>query len=1113
MAMAISQWLAQLGLSTYETAFSDHDITPDQLPDLTDADLTNMGISSVGHRLRILNSIEKSAFIDAAETAPHKKTERRHLTVMFCDLASSTELTKKLDPEDLREVIRIFQRTAETVIRRYDGHIAQYLGDGLMVYFGYPIAHEDDAHRAAHTALELPEAIERLNVELMLKFNIKLAIRTGISSGDVVLGQIGTNQSGSVLATGATPNDAAHLQSIAKPGSNAVSESTQALIAAHFTTEKLTTNPAGSGEKKSVCLFEITGIKQAESRFLATRGLYTTQMVGRQDQLKSLLVLWKEAVLCKPTAVLIRGEAGIGKSRIVQALLQSAKSDPHHRVIYQCSPYHTNTPLYPAIQQLLFSVSQDSSEKEQRKFDNLKALLKPITNNTQDALELLCPLLGITQETSTNNEIAKLTAQEQRDKTMHILFEMLTKLSQDKPVIFILEDAHWIDATTLSLLKLVLTQLSDQRILIVLTARSEFVADTISADPIKTIDIERLATSDVKHLIQQVSQRKELPPVLLQQIVNRTDGIPLFIEELTKTLLTSEHIKEEQHGYEVVGNISDLQIPSTIQDSLMARLDGMKDIKEVARIASCVGREFLLEDISTITGVLVSPLSDAIQQLVAAEIIFPKLVTENEGYSFNHALVRDAAYSSLTKVRKLAIHNTLFTHYQKKNRHPELIALHAHEAGLIDQAIHYWSIASDQAVERAAYSEGIAHLDKAINGTRVIDDTLELRTTELNLLVKQSHASTALKGFAHPDTVAINAKARALLNRVKKSPYRFPVLYGHWVMRHAVGQHTTALVDAKEMLTEAQAENERVKTMMALRCLGSTRTMRGDFQNALTQLKDALSRHDSNTDKNLAHVYSLDPFVSIRIYSALNSACLGNGEDIHEFTHDLLNFAHSLAHPHTIIYAYSHLALIAQVARMPERKKYIELSNDFVEAHDLMAYRGHSLGIQAMMLYETGDLTGSRDTMAKSLSVISETKTFIYTPLLYANYAACLADLGSNEKALAAAQTAISMSSDQSEYWARAEIMRLNAHVKLICEYECDAAESLLIDSIDLAKQQNAWLWALRSTTSLAKLLQKMGKSRQAKDKIDRMLELFPANGHFLDDYLMAKLLQEQFSV
>jgi len=1108
MSLSVKNWLENLELAQYAVNFHTNDISAEQLSQLTDADLIFIGVDSLGHRMRILDAAKKlpvTTQTSTTATSHNHRSERRQLTVMFCDLADSTKLASKLDPEDFLAIIRAYQQAAEAVTNRYGGYIAQYLGDGLLVYFGYPAAHEDDAIRAVHSALELPKAITKLNSEFGERFNVKISIRIGISTGGVIVGQIGTENSGEILATGTTPNEAAHNQTLAALNSNVISKATLDLLGNQFNVTEVESAESSTEKKRSI--YSVIGLGNAESRFGASHKHHKFEMVGRDENLHQLHDLWADAITGKPTTVLVRGEAGIGKSRMVQALVDSIETKNYQRIVYQCSPYHVDTPLYPAIHQLSYVAKISVDDSHLVKQQKLKPLLHHDNEDPDKSLALLSELIGAVDSQDNLDELKNLTAKSKRQETMQLLLTMLSIMCESRPVLFIVEDVHWVDATTKELIDLAMQRMQSKCLLMMLTSRENI--DLFESTQVSKLEmrLSRLSRKSSELVVNQLTNNKTFPPELLKLIISKTDGIPLFIEELTKTVFESNLLQEEVDTFTLNKDLNNLDIPSTLQDSLMARLDKFASVKEVAQIASCIGRVFSAHDIAQAMQATEQSVKNSIDQLVNAELVIPEIEGDGGNYIFKHALVRDAAYASLPKKRKHTIHAVLFKYFKHADREPEILGLHAQEAGLLDDCIHYWKTASASATNRAAYSEAIAHLDKAIVATQQLGTDASTREQELELVVQQGHASTALDGFAHPKTVAFNFKARALLKHVKESTLRFPVLYGHWLINHAVGKHPIAHIDATEMLAESRVSNDRIQQMMAYRSLGSTRVMMGEFITALDDLSASLARYDRVEDARIAWQYNLDPSVPSRIYSALCYVCTGQGDNATKVVKDIETFANELGHPHTLIYALSHLALSAQIGRWPNRKRYIDLTNDFVEKHDLMAYRGHALGIKAMMLYEHGNLQESAETMQQSLSVISMTKTHIYSSVLYANYAACLADLKRNEEANNAADSALSLAETNCENWTKAEVLRLMAHVEWHVNHDRETQHHRLSDSIELAKQQGASLWLLRSTTSMAQLEHDLGNSTQAAALLQRSIGSYPDSGKSMFDWQLAKEL------
>ena len=618
--MDVAAWLQDLGLGQYEGRFRENEIEADVLRDLTEADLEKIGLP-LGPRKRILKAIANLGDEDKAprrtsrgRPSPDDAAERRQLTVMFCDLVGSTALSARLDPEDMRHVIRGYQDACSGAVARYDGFVAKFMGDGILAYFGFPHAHEDDAERAVRAGLEIVDAVGTLKTRVMET----LQVRIGIATGLVVVGDlVGQGAAQEQAVVGDTPNLAARLQGIALPGQVVMAEATRRLLGDVFDVTHL-----GGQSLKGIAgqpsAYRVISERFAESRFEARASGAMSNMVGRDHELALMLDRWKQAKAGEGQLVLLSGEAGIGKSRLARGMIDAVSSEPHIRVSYQCSPYHTGSPLYPVIQQLVFTAGIKPDDDNDDKLDRLEKVLV----GAESDRPLLAALLGL--QTEGHYGTLSLTPQQQRARTLQALVNQLVELSRGKPVLFVLEDAHWIDATTLELLDLCLDQVANARILMLVTTRPTF-QHGFGGHPIVTkLALNRLGREQTTSIINRLTKGKMLPGELLGIIAAKTDGVPLFVEEITKTVLESGELRETASAYQLTGPLNRLAIPSTLYDSLMARLDRMQPVKEVAQTAACIGRDFdygLLKAVSPLDD---AALQDALERLTDAELIFSR---------------------------------------------------------------------------------------------------------------------------------------------------------------------------------------------------------------------------------------------------------------------------------------------------------------------------------------------------------------------------------------------------------------------------------------------------------------------------------------------------------
>ncbi|MGB7298151.1 MAG: adenylate/guanylate cyclase domain-containing protein [Burkholderiaceae bacterium] len=790
MSDLVSEWLEQIGLGQYASVFAENEIDWDLLPDLDQDFLKAIGVNVVGHQMRILKAAKtldaKSPDIAtvgmlvpevpgrSTKSADGKSSaERRQLTVMFCDLVGSTDLSGKLDPEVLRKVVRAYQKTAEEVIERFDGHIAQYLGDGLLVYFGYPVAHEDDAHRAVYAGIGIPQAIDALNVQLETDFSIRLSVRIGIHTGLVVVGEMGGNKRQENLAVGETPNLAARLQGLATPGSVVISESTRRLLGDLFALQSMGPQIL-KGVAEPVGSYLVDGERLSETRFTARQSDGHAEMVGRQQELALLIDRWRQAKAGEGQMVLLTGEAGIGKSRIASALIESLAPEEHLRITFQCSPYHIDTALYPATQQLIRAAGLKANDTADTKLDKLEALLRQGNGKLSVAVPLMGALLGLGEVAEARHGSLDYSPQQRLARTLDALVDQLTGLAEKSPVLFVLEDAHWIDPTTLELIDMTLDRIVSQPIMMLVTARPGFSHDFGGHPIVSRLALNRLGREAITGIVERVTRRKAFPLDLLEEIVAKTDGVPLFVEEFTKTLLESGQLRETDEGYRFDGRLDRLTIPSSLKDSLMARLDRMQPMKEVAQVAACIGREFGYSLLAAVSTLSPAELTSALDQLIAAELIFKRGVMPETVYTFKHALVRDAAYESMVREQRRANHAAIAAALGDADESDAtvshgLLAHHLQEAGEVVAAIDAWEAASIHSARLGASMETVAYCKHALT---LLEGALVGRSGEerrLKILQVLSDGLMNTQGYAGAETQTCCQEIIALSHKLNES--------------------------------------------------------------------------------------------------------------------------------------------------------------------------------------------------------------------------------------------------------------------------------------------------------------------------------------------------------
>ena len=769
----------------YAECFAQNDIDFAILGDLTDQDLEKIGVASLGHRRKLLRAIANLEGVETgAPAAPApapsarpragESAERRQVTVMFADLVGSTALSARMDPEDLREVISAYQKCVAETVRRFGGFVAKYMGDGVLVYFGYPQAHEHDAERAVRAGLELITAVTALKTHSVLQ------TRVGIATGRVIVGDlIGSGEAQERGIVGETPNLAARLQTFAEPDTVVIAESTRKLLGNLFELHDLGAKEL-KGIDAAVRAYAALRPSAVESRFETLRTA-TSPLVGREEEIELLLRRWAQAKAGEGSVVLISGEPGIGKSRIAETIVERLSAEEFTQLRYFCSPHHVDSALYPSITQLERAAGFRREDIAEQRLVKLEGVLAQGTNDLNETVCLLADLLSI--PTGDRYPRLELTPQKRKEKTLTALITQLDELSRRQRVLMVYEDVHWSDPTTRELLDLVIDRVSGLRVLVIITFRPEFNPPWVGRPHVTLVSLSRLPPRQRAELIMRVTGGKALPKEITEQIIDRTDGVPLFIEELTKSIVESGLVTKTGDHYLMAAPTAPLSIPTTLHASLLARLDRLAPTREIAQIGATLGRSFSHELISAVAQIPQQRVDDALQQLVDAEIIFRRGAPPDAEYAFKHALVQDAAYSTLLRSRRQEIHARVASTLEKQfpelmAAQPELLARHYGEAGLNDKAISYWLKAGRQAVTRSAMIEAVAQLTKGLALLGTLPDNTWRQQQELDLRVALGPPLIATRGYASPEVGEVFAKANALAEQLDRRDYLGPITAG-----------------------------------------------------------------------------------------------------------------------------------------------------------------------------------------------------------------------------------------------------------------------------------------------------------------------------------------------
>jgi class 3 adenylate cyclase/predicted ATPase len=1012
--------------------------------------------------------------------------ERRQLTVLFCDLVGSTALSAQLDPEDLREVVRAYQDTCTKVIARYDGHIAQYLGDGLLVYFGYPQAHEDDAQRAVRAGLGILDALGQLNTHLEQGRGVHLAVRLGIHTGLVVVGDVGGGARQEQLALGETPNVAARLQGIAAPNTLVISATTFQLLGGFFACQPLGTPPL-KGQAQPLAVYRVLYESMARSRLEAAGSTGWTPLVGREQEIGLLLERWVQVKEGAGQVVLLSGEAGIGKSRLVQVMQAQVAAEPQAWLMpCQCSPYYQHTALYPMIDLLeRVALRFEREEAPPQKLSKLEGFLVQYGLPLAETVPLFAALLSLPLPV----DYAPLTIspEQQKQKTLHALLTFLLRIAAQQPVLFVMEDLHWVDPTTLEFLSLLVDQGPTARILALCTFRPDFSPPWTGRSHLTQVTVHRLPRRQAAEVIYQVAHGKTLPAEVVEQIVARTDGVPLFVEELTKMVLESDLLEEREERYALTGPLPPLAIPATLHDSLMARLDRLATVKALAQLGATLGREFSYDLLQAVSPWDEATLRRGLHQLVEAEFWYQQGLPPQATYTFKHALIQDVAYQSLLRSTRQQYHQRIAQVLEAQfpetaATQPELVAQHYTAAGCAEQAIPYWQRAGEQASERSAYLEAVSHLTTGIDLLKTLPETPERTQQALTLHIALGTALQNAKGHAAPEVEHVYSQARTLCQQVGETLQLVPVLFGLWRYYVTRSQLRTAHELAETLLRLTQQSHDPALTVIAHSALGTTCLWLGALPAARLHIEESLTYYTPEQRRAPVFRMGFDPGVAGHTYTAMLLWLRGYPEQALSRLREALALAHQLSHPYSLAFARFWAAWVSQVRRdVPAVREHAEAAVTLAteQGFPLWTATGTSLRGWALAMQDQGEEGMAQ--VRQGLATWRVTGAALFVPCFctwLADVAAHLGHTADGLQALAEAHTLVEQHDER--YW-EAEVCRLRG-VLLLRQPETPQAEAeaCFQRALDVTRRQEAKSLELRAAMSLSHLWQQQGKRAEA---------------------------------
>ncbi len=1108
MADDIAQWLDELGLGQYAPAFAENAVARQDVPHLTDDDLKGLGLP-LGHRRRLQAAIEALSADEPSDRAEEPSAEesgtqpaeadRRQLTVLFCDLVGSTALSTQLDPEDMRDVIRAFQDACTGVVERYGGYLAKFMGDGVLVYFGYPEAHEDDAERAINAGLGIVAAVNELEREL--------TVRVGIATGTVVVGDIvGEGSAQEAAITGETPNLAARLQGIAAPDTVVIAETTRTLAGGLFELSDLGDHDL-KGFADPVPSWSVVGRRRIESRFEATRAAGLSELVGRDEEIETLMRRWRRARDGDGQVVLISGEPGIGKSRLASEFRDHIMDEPHFELRHQCSPYHTASALHPVIERLERAVGFEADDEIDTKLDKLESLIEPSGGSVVEAAPLLASLLLI--PTGERYPPLNVSPQRRKELTLQALVDQLRGLAARRPVLFILEDAHWIDPTTLELMELTVELANQVAVLALITHRPEFEAPWIGQPRVTPMILGRLERRDCAVMVERLADREGLPDGLLDRITEQTDGVPLFVEELTKSVLETASSAETTPAA--------IDVPATLHDSLAARLDRLGPAKAVAQIGAVIGREFGHDLLSSIAMMDAQRLEAALARLNESGLITRRGSGSDATYTFKHALVQGTARGSLLRNRRAELHERVAECLKAASPEsgetaPELLAYHFTEAGLDGPAVDHWHLAGQRAMQRSANVEAEEHIRK---GLAILADTPqspESRRREIALFNTLGVCMMPTRGFGNPEVS--DAFSRAALVSEQEGDKRglFVALRGKGQYQMISGDLATAR-DQTAIILDLARELDEPGLLIEAHHLGwSSLSFTGDFQAARNHAETAIALYNRDRDHQLTYIYSgHDPGVCSRSFGALSLWQLGFPDRALAGCRDGKALADDLGHPFTIIVAWWAMGLINVLRR--EIAATLEAGETLIRDCDEMGFRPFvPLGriFRGGALAEQGGYTEGIEELRDGISGMRGVRTEYTLTVFCAWLAGLCLKAGRPDEAARALDEGLAMSEANAERFCLPEFHRLEGEL-LVARSRADEAEGALTRAVALAGEFGSRSFELRAATRLARLWRTQGKTTAARDLLAPVYGWF-TEGFDTADLKEAKALRDELS-
>jgi DNA-binding response OmpR family regulator/class 3 adenylate cyclase/predicted ATPase len=1036
-------------------------------------------------------------------TSQRSEPETRQVTALSCGLVGLTALAG-VEPEDLGAIVQRFQEICIPVIKKWGGVVSNSVGDEILALFGYPTAHEDDAERAVHAGLDLAANISKLSPSPGEAVQTQVAIATGlvlISENQTVIGE-------AIVMAG-------RLRNITPPNSINVAASTRKLLGSVFVCDDpQLCELEFQGVSKPVTACRVRGRRAIGSRFDARRTGTRTRFVGRQHELQQMTALWERAKGGKGQVALLCGEAGIGKSRICEAWLDRITDEPHVTMQFQCSPHHTNSPFHPIINQLEHVSRFERQDTPEIKIKKLETVLSRVGPAALADTPFFANLLSI--PTDRFYSPPNLTPQRQRELLITALLRQVLGLAIGRPVVIKIADAHWIDSSTLESLSRCVRAVKTARVFVICSFRPEFFPPWLDESHVTMLRLDRLPCEQIGVIISDVVGTKQLPGELHEQIMSKADGVPLFAEELTKTVLESGAVQDAGDRYVAVDPLPPFVIPATLLGSLTARLDRLGPSKEIVQIGAAIGREFSYRLLAAVAPSSGPSLQAALAHIAASELIFARGDPPNSIYFFKHALVQDAAYATMVRSKRQQLHNRIVDALLKGfpetvETQPELMAYHLAQAGLTDKAIKYLRKAGQRAIEYSANAEAVGHLKRALDLLRSVPESAARKRAALRLEVMLGQAMIAQRGYAAPETKETLLRAKMLIDRLTDPRQKFSILYGIWACHYVGGEVAKQRDAAIEFLAEAERHNDMAALCIAHRAVGTTCVTTGEFAEALHHLERARALYDAEQHACYRFQYGQDIGVAALCYLSWTRWHLGYVDQASAVATEAMKLAEELSHPHTLVYAICHARGFMDLFRRSceDTQSYAALVISLCTENGFSHWLNCGRVLEGRGKICRGEVDKGIEVLRAGLLGWQQRGARLWLPIFLTLEAEACVEAGRTEAALRIIEEALTISEETGESWATAEVLRVKARaLQAAGGAEAGDIETVLINSLEMARRQQARCWELRAACDLARLWHGQGRGTKALKLLEPVYEQF-TEGFDTPDLRDAKALME----